>query len=357
MRVAIFPAHAESAASSRIRAYTLLRSLAGIGCETALADIDGADVVLVQKRVSPELLDIIARARDNGALIVYDVDDIGRALWYHIAPTALFRLLGLVDVVITDTEMHAESLRRDYGIAAVEIVPDAVDYHPVAPARPPLSDGKSLRVLWFGSASNIALFERDLPALQSIEGVQVVGLTNAHKLKALSARHPRVSFLPWARETFVEVLQSCDLTVLSHDGSAADLAKSNNRMIASITWGVPALVSRTPEYERTAREAHIEYAVFGDETEMAGAIEHLRSPAARKAYLDSAQPEIWDRYSPHAVARRFLDVVNSSQRRTGGVRPARFLPWLRRASRGNAAWPAVYEAIHLARRLRGKVPS
>ena len=101
----------------------------------------------------------------------------------------------------------------------------------------------------------------------------------------------------------------------------------------------------------------IEYALFGDQTEMAGAIERLRSAAARKAYLDNAQSEIWDRYSPNAVARRFLEVVRSAQRRPGGVRSASFLPWLRRASGGNAAWPAVYEAIHLARRLRGKVPS
>jgi hypothetical protein len=351
MRIAIFPAHDESAASARIRSFTLQRSLAAMGHDARLRDSEGADVLFVQKRATSNTLTLVREARQQGSLVLYDVDDLGRDLWYHIAPSVLHRLLPMVDVVTTDTSEHRDLLLRDYGVPSVEIIPDTIDYYPTGPVRLPLTDTSPLRVLWFGNVANISLFEKYAHTLASMAGVQTVAVTNARAIERLSAHWPAVDFVPWSRNEFVSVLQSCALTVLPHDGTEADRAKSNNRMIASITWGVPAIVSRTPDYVRTAQEAGVEYALFNDESELIAAVERLRTASARLAYLDAAQSEVWRRYSPAAVAMRFLEVVQSAKRQNA-ISPDGYLRWLRRASRGRVASALMLEAMHIASRLR-----
>jgi hypothetical protein len=351
MRIAIFPALGESAASARIRSFTLLQSLQAMGHDARLRDAADTEVVFIQKRATPHTVGVVRDARRRGALVIYDVDDLGRDLWYHIAPSVLHRLLPMVDVVTTDTAAHRELLLRDYGMRSVEIVPDTIDYYPTGPVRVPLSDSSPLRVLWFGNVANVALFEKYAHALTPMRDVEVVAITNAGAIDRLSSRLPAVKFLPWSRREFIPMLQSCALTVLPHDGTEADRAKSNNRMIASITWGVPSIVSRTPDYIRTAQEAHIEYALFGDQSELIAAVERLRTATARAAYLESAQSEIWRRYSPAAVAERFMEVVHNAKRENAAT-PDGYLRWLRRASRGRVASALMLEVMHVASRLR-----
>jgi glycosyltransferase involved in cell wall biosynthesis len=120
---------------------------------------------------------------------------------------------------------------------------------------------------------------------------------------------PEVKFLPWNLDNFTSVLQTFDIACLMHDGDIYDRAKGNNKMISAITWGVPAVVSRTPEYERTAKEAGIEDALFSDERELVAAIERLRDPAARENYLERAQGSVWQRYAPQVIAGQFIDLV------------------------------------------------
>jgi len=346
MRVGLFPAGEEGTASSRIRVFTLQRSLTALGHDARLREAEGAGVVVIQKRATAKTLELIDAAQKNGALVLYDVDDVSHDLWPTIAPHVLHRLLQRVDLVTTDTAGHRDALLRDYGAARVELVDDTIDYYPPAPAAVRLPSGTPLRLLWFGHVENLALFENYVRVLKTLPDVEIVVVTNASSVDALSRRIPGVSFLPWNREAFLPVLQSCALTVLPHDGSEKDRAKSNNRMIASITWGVPAIVSNTPDYERTAREAGITEALFSNEKELVEAIERFRGVDARRDYLQSAQPEIWRRYSPEAVAKQFLEVVARTPRRTEGAPRTSYLAWLRRASPGRMASALLWDARH-----------
>ncbi len=363
MRISIFPAHDDSAASARIRAFSLQRSLSALGHDARLEDAGPADVLFIQKRATPETLALARRAARAGTLVIYDVDDLGLPLWYSVAPTVLFRLLRVAHLVTTDTAGHRDLLLSDYGARAVEVVPDTIDYSPAGPARPDLPEGDLLRVLWFGHATNLPLFERYALRLAALQGVEVVVSTSAAAIAPLSARFPSIAFVPWTKDGFVALLQSCALTVLPHDGGENDRSKSNNRMIASITWGVPAVVSRTPEYERTAREAGVEQALFDGPEELGEVVERLRSPAARRAYLEAAQGEVWRRYSPEAVARRFLavavagrDLPRAPAHREGVRELPEFVSWLRRTSPGTVSRAVVREAMHWAARWAGRGP-
>lgn len=346
MRIAIFPGYAESAASSRLRAFTLCESLRILGHDARLNDATEADVVFVQKRVTRRTLATIESAIKDRTLFVYDVDDVGEPLWHAIAPSVLHRVLECADIVTTDTVGHRDLLLSNYAARRVEIIPDPIDYAPTEPVRNRIQDDEPLRILWFGNVSNLALFEKYLRTLRSIAGVEIVVVTNADAMNRLKEQFLDIHFLPWARETFVSILRDCTLTVLPHDGSEIDRAKSNNRMITSITWGVPAVVSRTPDYERTAVEAGVGWSVFSNDSELIAAIERLRSASARKAYLDTAQPDVWRKYSPLAVATRFADVIAEPSGRIPGDSLPNYFRWLKRASGGRIANALAFESGH-----------
>jgi hypothetical protein len=133
----------------------------------------------------------------------------------------------------------------------------------------------------------------------------------------LLAAAPFATLTTWSLSGFPDVLRSSQLTVLTHEGDAASRAKSNNRMIASIAWGVPALVSRTPAYLQTAAAAGVPEAVFGGPADLALAIERLRPAAARVSYLQRAQPVVWQHHAPEGIARRLADILRSSDRGQG----------------------------------------
>ncbi len=320
MRFAMFAAGPEDTASSRIRLYTLCRALADLEIPITLGESASADVLFIQKKVTQDILKITQRAKEQGRIIIYDVDDLGEALWYWVPRPFFYKMIKYADVVTTDTIGHRNQLITGCGATCVEIIPDSIDYYPIAPIHLSITESKSLRVLWFGSVSNMSLFEKYIHTLNSLLNVEVV--VTSLGTDEYSVKYPSVEFIRWSRGSFTSVLQSCHLTCLMHDGSDVDRAKSNNKMITSISWGVPAVVSRTPEYERTALEAGVEYAIFADELELRTVIERLRSPVARSSYLETAQPAIWSRYAPSVVAQRFLHVAVKYHLRAHSISPA-----------------------------------
>ena len=309
IRISFLPAGSEDTASSRIRVYSLQKAMARQGVSAAVGFEPESDVVVVQKKVTDEILNLAGKAKDQGAAVVYDVDDLSSALDYWTSPEHFRAMLELADLITTDTAGHREFLMSNCGASRVEIVPDCIDYYPDGPCPLLTKDAVPLRVMWFGSISNIDLFEKYAGILRSIPDVEVVVMTGAESIRDYAAAHSGITVVPWSRSGFIESLQSCHLTCLMHDGSEIDRAKSNNKMITSIHWGVPAAVSRTPEYERTAREAAIEDALFEDDRELRVVVERFRSAETRRNYLVRAQQTLWERYSPEAVARQFQNMM------------------------------------------------
>ena len=295
MTVCFLPAGTVKVASSRIRVYAVLSALERLGVETCVGYRAGTDVLVVQKRVDAEIVAMARAFRKQGGRVFYDCDDLGRALEYW-APEGLRReLIPLAEAITTNTPEYAETLARLYG-KRVAVIPDVVDYGLTAPvAEAPAASGDELRVLWFGNGANLRLLEPYVEIFQTGAGCS---------LTVCSGRElPGVGFVRWTLEGFPAVLRSFDLTFLPHGDKKADRAKSNNRMITSIAWGVPAVVSRTPAYERTARAAGVEGACFGGPEEARGCLERWRSRGAREGYLRAAQAAIWREHSPEAVAR------------------------------------------------------
>ena len=204
---------------------------------------------MVQKRLTEDIIWQVRYAKANGATVFYDIDDVGTGLLPNIqAPWMLNEMIALADLVTTDTDGHRQQILLELGAKNVAVLPDSIDYFPLNPDYLPVTEQpKPLRILWFGSIANMALFEKYVSVLISVIDVEIVVATSsggAYGLKGTESlyqqKYPDITFVPWSRTTFVKVLQSCHLTCLMHDGSEYDQAKSNNRMITSITWGVPS---------------------------------------------------------------------------------------------------------------------
>lgn len=318
LHFSFIPAGGIETASSRIRVYTLYNALVQQGVQGKIGYSLKANVLFFQKKVTMKNLLQARLAKARGCVIMYDVDDFGRSLWYWVSKKHFREMLSVADIVTVCSAGQLDLLISEYKISGkAAAIPNAIDYFPPAPVRLAQRKREKLRIVWFGNGDNFCLFERYLNALRAIRHSEIVAIVNEAAIPEFSRRYSFVHFLPWRMHDFVSNLQSCDLACLMHDGTVYDKAKGNNRMISSITWGVPAVVSRTPEYERTAKESGIEYALFSNEEELYAVIERLRSPASREQYLEAAQSVIWSRYAADIIARQYLDLVDQfiSERR------------------------------------------
>lgn len=306
LRFSFIPAAGIETASSRIRVFTLQRALEKLNIQATLGFRLNTDILFFQKKVTRRRIWQARIAKALGRIVIYDVDDLGDALWYWVSEKNLRKMLRIADAVTTCSVNQLNFLVSKYEIRKGFVISNSIDYFPTAPMKIKPSERARLRVVWYGNSSNFSLFEKYMDALLTVPNLDVFAIVNEADLLRFRNKQPVIHYLPWSVDNFISTLQQCDLAVLMHDGKPEDYAKGNNKMITAITWGVPAVVSRTPEYERTAREAGIEYALFSDRDELGRAIERLRSSEARAKYLDAAQPEIWNRYSPDAIASQVL---------------------------------------------------
>lgn len=319
MRIAFLPAGDEDTASSRIRAYTLAQELNILSHPSTVGRDDRADVLVVQKRVSRSTLLAAVAARKRGALVLYDADDVGSALDFFAKPHRLQRMLGLADAVLTDTAEHAQALATMPGMPPILVIPDAVDYGLITPRLPVFAEPTRLRIVWFGNWAGLDAFAPIGAALAAEPEVELVLATLRPEGRPLPPGLDMATVIPWSRAAMPGLFASCHLSCLVHGSDPAALGKSNNRMVASICWGVPALVSDTPAYRDTARALELNDAVFSDPAGARRALARWRSAAARRWYLERAQTPLWHQYAPAAVARTFLDTLARIQRRNRSI--------------------------------------
>ena len=313
MRLAFIPASSEQAASSRIRVYSLLEPLARLGVRARIGWSAEADAVLVQKRLDATVLEAARQAKRRGALVVYDCDDLGFHLNTWANDHLVHQMMSLADVVTTNTAGFRDGIINRYDPRCVEILRDTIDYWLASPVTTRPQEASPLRLLWFGNPENLTLVEPFVGLVSRIRNCQFVVCTalDSPEVSRLRGQFPGIRFREWSLAEFPALLRACHLTLLTHEGDEPSRAKSNNRMIASIAWGVPAIVSRTPEYERTAAAAGVLDAVYDSPAGLVSAVEAHRSAGVRGRYLASAQEVVWRDHAPDVIARRLVEILSS----------------------------------------------
>ena len=312
LQFSLYPAGGVETASSRLRIYTFQAALEKRGIKSVFGYSVKSNVFFIQKKVTLEILMQARLAKTLGSYIIYDVDDLGDALWYWVSKKYFIKMLRLADIITTCSQNQLDYLLSFYDVKRSTVILPTIDYFPTEPVRLLHHNRDKLRIIWFGNASNIDMFKQYIDTLLGIPDIELIVVSSKLWIEMHAKQlNDVIIFYPWSLCGFVSILQTCDLAFLMHDGQTEDRAKGNNKMIASITWGVPAVVSRTPEYERTAREIGVEYAVFSDESDLCNVIERLRPAEARNQYLETAQPVIWDLYSPEVIADKYIEIARA----------------------------------------------
>ena len=262
LRISMLPAGDINAASSRLRCFFLGEQLSKLGVEVLInRHSEAADILFVQKRITKETLDAALRVKENGGLVIYDIDDYGPALeWLRIDPNIERLFLKLCDALIVDTPTRLEVFSDDpkyVGIRDKYVLADPVDYIPWrSQSNQAISGDRPPRGAWFGNAVNLAPavpFIRELMSHGAVSGFDAI--TGQRQLEQLSRQFPMIGYKPWELKTFAATLQSYEFTVLIHDSNIEGVQKSNNKMLAAMALGVLPFVSNTPAYSETAAEA------------------------------------------------------------------------------------------------------
>jgi hypothetical protein len=310
--IGFFPAGNENTGSTRIRIFSMFPYLEKMGfcyiCKPSLRNLYKTDILVIQKRLTSRIIKISRIAKVLGKLIIYDVDDLGPTLWKSAPKKLLDKMVILADVIMVGSEPQKEYLQIRYPGKEIVLLPPAIDYYPSEPIRNKYDSEECLRIVWFGVSAHISIFEKYINNLSKMHSIKIIVITNENAIGKLRNKYPFIHFEPWNVINFTDVLRSCHLSLLMHDGTKYDRTKTNNKMITSITWGVPAIVSDTYDYKNTARKAGVNYAVFSNSEQMAEIIEKLRTPEARNKYLEIAQPIIWRDYSPEVITVKFSNL-------------------------------------------------
>ena len=277
MRISWIPRYGEDAASSRIRVFAVHRALEGLA-ESVLHHDPAADVLVVQKAVDERVFDLAGSFRGR---VVYDFDDV-------MDPAVMARAHEVADLFTTDTPGRRAGITK-----RCEIVPDCIDYGPEAPWPPSEGEG----AVWFGNYPNFESARWMAKALLEA-GVPVAAVSD---LSPDRARLP-MRLSPWSYGTFVAEIRKAAVAILSHEGS--DPCKSNNKMTAAVTFGVPCIVNGSSAYAELAKECGLSYSVVSEPGDLLDAYRRLTDPAERDRYLTASQFLVWERYRPRAVARR-----------------------------------------------------
>jgi hypothetical protein len=282
VKIAWLPRYGRDAASSRIRVYAVHEAMVK-WCSSGIGFDESADVLMVQKAVDPGIF-ILAEAFHGR--VVYDFDDL-------MDPSVMRRAHEVADLFTTDTEGR----RRDTW-KRCEVIPDCIDYDPSAPW--PASRGEG--AAWFGNYPNFESARWMVETLIRL-GVQV------RLISDLAPEHVQlpVEIVRWTYGDFVQELRKANVAILSHASSDPD--KSNNKMTAAITFGVPCIIHDSRAYSELAHACGLDWVDVSGPAQLIEAFWRLQDPVERQKYLVAAQSLIWDQYCARSIARRLLKVL------------------------------------------------
>ena len=284
----------------------------GTNQRTLLERFERAQAVVVGKllaqhgfeRVTGQALELIARLRARGVVVLADYSDDHFA--HPVLGPAYRSLANSVDRVIASTAGLAEVVGQQTTVP-VSVVTDPVEGLRAEPRRPGHAPHQ---LLWFGHALNLETLNYGLPQLEraktnvaySLTLMTAPGTGAEHLASELAGR-----FRAWSTQALFEELRVCDAVIIpSNPHNPQKAVKSPNRFTEALWGGSFVLAHPLPAYEELADcgwvgedlgEGLRWYARHADE-----AVERVRR----------GQEVIAARFTPQAVAESWKTAVLST---------------------------------------------
>lgn len=318
--IALIAAATTNSASSRLRCFGLAREISKLGYEAVVSDLpdSSATILVVQKVVNSQILQIVQSFHANGGLVIYDIDDHGDlALGALKAEEETFiKFLACVSIVTVDTVTRKDILMRSQqyrNISNFWVIPDPIDYiESVIDLKHEAKDQErqKFKGCWFGNAPNIVPAIPFLLASSDSEDVMSMDvITNKEYVAGFQKNFPTMVTSAWSLSSFPTLFRTMDFCVLIHDATVEGIQKSNNKMLAALAMGVVPFVSRTPAYEATALEFDLSEIIINTPQDLLERLKPDRFKAIQKEIFNQRCINGLQRYAPANSAAIFIDAL------------------------------------------------
>jgi glycosyltransferase involved in cell wall biosynthesis len=327
---ALFLTNKEGTPSTRWRILQLIPPLRQAGLECDVVELPGGmigklsavqhashyDVVILQKRLLPKLLN--NRLRSHAKRLVFEFDDavfLKRSdAGVRVSDTRERRFRRTVrgaDAVLTPNEYLAGVARRysDYP-DRVHVLPTAIDLARWKP-RPPAKREGPLTIGWVGTAANAHLLEIVTVPLQRLArrhpGLEVRVICD--EAPAL-AGFP-VKTQPFSAATEVEDVRAFDIAIAPQIEDPWTRGKVSTKLLAYFAAGVPSVASDVEAHRVLVRDGANGY-LAGTLSAWEEKLDKLiASPELRDTLGAEARKTVENEYSLEATVPRYVELFRS----------------------------------------------
>ncbi len=319
--------------------------------DCSCADIEAAEVAIVQRATTRRAWRLQQALRARGAAVIYDIDDLLTALPPHISNQAkvqaqqkqLRRCLQAADLVTVSTER----LGRELALPATAIVPNYAWSLGDLPLPEP-EPGRPVSLLFASMERLAAGFI--LPALRAVQGPQVQLVAVGPAGEALAAAGldlRRQPLLPRAR--FIEFARALPnpVAVIPLEDSRFAACKSAIKWFEYAEAGIPVLCSNVSPYREVVADGVTGGLVANDAMAWEVALRAAVADAAwRRRIAEAARAVVRERHALDATVMAWQHAIEEALRRRAASGP--WVPSI--GWRAERAIAAVFEGAVL--RLR-----
>ncbi|HEY3226745.1 MAG TPA: glycosyltransferase family 4 protein [Planctomycetota bacterium] len=327
---ALFLTNKEGTPSTRWRVLQLIPPLRSAGLECDVVELPGGmigklaavqhasqyDVVVLQKRLLPKLLN--NRLRSHSKRLVFEFDD---ALFLKRSDTGVRvsdtrerrfrRTVRDADAVVTPNEYLAGVARRySDRPERVHVLPTAIDLRRWTP-RPPAKREGPLSLGWVGTAANVRLLEIVLQPLQRVcrrhPGLQLqVICDEPPTLAGVPFRHQ-----PYSPATEVEDVRAIDIAIAPQIEDPWTRGKVSTKLLAYFAAGLPTVASDVEAHRAIVRD-NVNGLLAGTLSAWEERLERLiGSPEARDVLGAEARKTVEAEFSLEATVPKYVELFRA----------------------------------------------
>jgi hypothetical protein len=294
--------------------YTILQISTDKIREDALRCLE-ADAVIFSKSIVTINENLLHHAKKKGALTIFDICD------NHFASGGLIakhyqHMANNADHVVCNSKTMAAVILQQAGRKAI-VIEDPYARPRQAPRFAP--DQDRLRLLWFGSPSNLDSLNACLPGMvafaqQTGTRLYLTVITDITPImldmqQAFNREHGPailVECIPWALNRQWQALSTTDAVILPSLQTDHKLTKSANRMIESFNAGRMVLANPIPSYE-----PFLPWAWIGDDLTK-GIAWMLENQASIPSRIQLAQDYISSNFAPSIIAAKWEQLLQEA---------------------------------------------
>lgn len=311
--------------SARLRSFLPYRYLTQVGWNIEMLDDTSRghyDCAVFQKAYTDEDLALAQRLAAEGAKIVFDLCDnhfYNPGASHRLAQRAerVQRLVDLADVVTVSTPQvgHLVGARPTFLIDDAFDVPSTGKLEWARIRVRAVGRGTRLRLVWFGSsgaespAFGMVHLSHLMPVLERLSLSLPLELTVISDSQEQFTRYVQPASIPtryltWRRRNFASHFLEHDVCIVPVEKNPYTICKTNNRLVAALTLGLPVVAGLIPSYEEFAP-----WVSFEDWERHISA--YARDEDLRRAHVEGARRHIRETYTEQRLVAQWERVFRT----------------------------------------------